>query len=543
MKNLLGIFFVPLAIGLSTSAWAVSDFVSAGDFASAQAAADTAAGKVFFVPAGQTVTVQVPTPVAPAAPDIQTTLNNISRWRMGDGAFINVVVPCGTYNNVTKGISVTHAQGKQLSLVAGCSASIYNLASSAVTILNTGAASHALTITLVDASTLGVGDYLRITGAAGTGEYRAAQGLWRITAKSGNAVTLSVPDHRAAINAMTLTAATLQRPPVTLKFAPNTMGAEFYALSIGPNGSLGNLTGFAFVGDKTTAGSNGIGVLDQSYLQTGDGRTAFGVAVADWARHGIWVFRNAQATATGIIASNNTFSGGYAVFGGQLDVTSGTFSANSNGVAATDHGQVNSCGSNFNGNDIGTYANDSSNILSCNSTAYYNVTGFYTFLSSFSYLQGATAAANIGFGVQTETASQAYVNGMNSGSPPANGADLYSPAKDTIGPSLALNYSGPGAATAFSPLIASQIQFAGAAPGVAACGTSPSLSASAKDWSGTITSGTGATTCRLNFSVGHAGPLDCNVSSYGAAATYAVDVNGISLAGVTASTKYSYFCR
>ena len=89
--------------------------------------------------------------------------------------------------------------------------------------------------------------------------------------------------------------------------------------------------------------------------------------------------------------------------------------------------------------------------------------------------------------------------------------------------------------------------FGGPAPTLSACGTSPTLSASATDSSGTITVGTGTvTSCSLTFGAGFSATPDCLVSPHNltlAGAAYVPTANGITFTATSLTSQVlTYRC-
>lgn len=86
-----------------------------------------------------------------------------------------------------------------------------------------------------------------------------------------------------------------------------------------------------------------------------------------------------------------------------------------------------------------------------------------------------------------------------------------------------------------------------AAGNLSACGTSPSISATATDMAGTITTGSAITTCTLTFATATGNAPTCLVTSRGGTApTYATADNAttatLTLSVAVASTAYDYWC-
>lgn len=76
------------------------------------------------------------------------------------------------------------------------------------------------------------------------------------------------------------------------------------------------------------------------------------------------------------------------------------------------------------------------------------------------------------------------------------------------------------------------------------CGTSPSIATGSNDLAGTITTGSGATTCIITFAAAYAAAPACQISAEGTAVrpTYTTTTTTINMSVSIASTVYHYIC-
>lgn len=340
------------------------------------------AGNFYIVPAGETATVTVPGD----EPTIQAALAAIAKWQPQEGSVMEIVVAksAAPYAYTTP-IIVDHPYGRQLRIRASANGDSYTY-SSLVSIGDAGAGNHSVVITLASVVGLAVGRYLRLTNPVGTGNYRNLAGFWKITDITGNDVTLLNTDRRPTFGATTMSACSLLLPPVQIDFASFSVSGEFYGLEVRQPFGTQTLVGWdqiALVGDGSTAASNGVGVFDGVSMSVGDGRTFAGMCLANWKRNGLWVFRQAQITATGLVVSGCGGSGVNCILGGQSDITTAVSTGNvTQGYVSGDGSLVNVAGSLAAGNTNNFYCNTGSHMVAVNaksgaavSTAFMSLSG------------------------------------------------------------------------------------------------------------------------------------------------------------------------
>lgn len=398
----------------------------------AQAAADLLHGETYIVPAGQTVTVAVPSQQA----TIQLALAAIAKWQVQQGGVIQIVVAKAASPYVyNAAIVFDHPFGRQIQIKASAGGTAYTF-SSLVSIGNAGAGNHSVVLTLSSVTGLSVGRYLRLINPTGTGNFRKLAGFWKITDITGSDITLLNTDQRATFGATSLAGCSLLLPPVQIDFSGFSVSGEFYGLEVRQDLGTQILVGWdqiALVGDGATAASNGVGVLDGVRFSVGDGRSTAGLCIANWKRNGLWVFRQAQITATGLVISSCGSNGVNCILDGQADITTSVSTGNvAQGFAAVDGGAVNVASSTAAGNTNGFYCNNAgARMVAVNAKAGDNIT------ASFYALNGgvidAAGANSIGSGNAyfCGPGGRMYAHGATTDLSSPN--DFYPP-KDTNGP-------------------------------------------------------------------------------------------------------------
>lgn len=298
----------------------------------AQAAADRSLGQLLFVPAQAKIVVAVPG----QAPDIAAALSAIGNWRMGSGAFVTIEVAPGTYDQ-TGSIIVDHPEGRSIGIAAsGPAPSLRFVALAGIVAGQQGR--YDVTLQLASTDGLKVGDYLRITATAGAGLHEGLQGLFETVALDTSSVTLrsqnAIPDPAG----ITLTAATIFKPAVQLRFPKIAAGSEFFGLDI--RTALGNLDNIAIIGDGASPYSSGVRIGDAAYLVTGTGGGTGGLSVAHWGRNCLWAFRNATVIADGVTVSDCATNGVQALQGAQIEAARGIATGSTFGFTAVNGGQI-----------------------------------------------------------------------------------------------------------------------------------------------------------------------------------------------------------
>lgn len=380
-----------------------ADVVHVGNYANAQAAADAAHGRLFFIPAGESVTVTVPGQKA----TIDEALDAVARWVPGPDSLIIISIASGTYTRdmslTTNGngeIVIDHPLGNRLQIKAASGYGTLTF-SSLGTITNTGAGNHSVEITLSSAATVSVGDWIRITSTTGTGDHYTIRGFWEVTAKASNTITIKVTDRRAAWNATTVSAMTLYRVPVLFKYT-NPPGTEFYGIDIRTClGDAGGITGVAanngfaaigLVGPASGLANSGVRVSYGAKLYSASGS----LNIANFGRNGVWAFGNSQ-TYLDQAAITNCSTTGMAFLesaNGQI-IRSIVSGCSATGISATTGAALSASSVVVCGNDRGfDAANRGGGIEAGTAVIWGNATGFRAQHGGFGSVSGATLGYN-----------------------------------------------------------------------------------------------------------------------------------------------------
>lgn len=420
--------------------------VVAEAWATAQLAADNAHGLIYFVPAGATVYVDVPSQKA----TIDEALDAVARWIPAPDSSIVIRIASGIYTRdmqlTTNGngeIVVDHPFGNRLSIQAASGYGALTF-SSLGTITNTGSGNHSVVVNVTNASSVAVGDWLRISATTGTGDHYTLRGFWEVTGKATNAITLKVTDKRTSWNATTVSAMTVQKVPVLFKFT-NPSGSEFYGLdvrtSLGDASGIGSaLNGFSaigLVGPNSGSANSGIRVSYGAKLYSASGS----INVGNFGRNGIWCF-GASHTYLDAAAVTNCGTTGLAFLEGANGQIIRTIANGCVvGISATTGAAVSASQTVVCGNTRGFDAADRGGGISAGSCICWgNATGFRAQQGGF----GSVASATFGYNT---TGCKVEVSGgrisVASISNTSNTTD-YNPVLNLLdGDSLIYDASGP----------------------------------------------------------------------------------------------------
>lgn len=189
---------------------------SPSDFTSVQAAADASWYEPFFVPGNSTVVVPC------LDGDIQDALNKIALWLIPESSLVDIQVAAGLFN-LSQNVTVEGASSQSIK-ISDAGEDTLTLSSFGAITGTTGA--YDVTLNLGDATLAVVGKTLAITNATGTGSFEALNGLFRITGKTGNQITIRVPFPLAGFTA-SLTTATLRAARTVLDFSTTSNNVAF----------------------------------------------------------------------------------------------------------------------------------------------------------------------------------------------------------------------------------------------------------------------------------------------------------------------------
>lgn len=467
----------------------------------AQPAADLAHGKLFFVPSGAQVTIDVPR----QAPDIAAALRAIADWHVAGGAFVNVRIAPGRYD-LTTAIVIDHPDGRRIGLSAAIAAQPVRFAGFVSSVPAEGGASD-ITIRLDTTRGLALGDYLRVTKTAGEGAPAELQGLFPVIAIVGDAVTLRSRNRALALRGTALSSAEIFKPAVQIRILPGHPEHEFYGLDV--QTALGMLNNVAIIGDGIHPYSSGVRVGDAAYLLTGTGGGTGGLSIANWGRNCLWAFRNATAITDGLTVSGCGTSGVIALQGGQIEAARSIATGSGYGFAAIDGGQVTCSGCQAVGNNTNFFAISGGVMVAPNSFAYGSSkggTGYFAQAGGFIWAVGAEARRN-------QSGFYADAGRIN-----AAGAKASENRSYQFFPSF--NHEGTSGGRIFGAKASP--------PSVEGCGEG--ASASGTDMGGEIRPGPSVAHCRIGFRVAFTTPPNCSLTQKsGVPVKFDVDAEGITL--------------
>lgn len=431
----------------------IRTIVTDGDYSTAQQAATAALGKAYFVAAGATVTVTVPTDAA----DLQAAMTAIARWVIPASATVTISLPSGVTAS-TSPYSLQHPYGARIKIEGAAVVTTTATASGAVT---GSSGAWAVPLTVASAAGISVGDYLLLRNVAGTGQYKLFSGMCKVSAIVGSTVTVTNTAKNAAWPTAALSAADITVLKTTLSFTGcDGLDIDGVVGSIDKVALAGNHTGgtvglisqraaqgakakgYVFLGQNVGISSFGDGGI---YAQYGGTVDAAYICVADClvynvvGQHGGTVMANygistgcaqigfagsnsGDVSAEYSIAVGNGTYGYYTQSGGSLtNPYSYAWSNVSDGMRAAWGGSIRgqNVGAQYNGG-AGAFAVGGFIVCPSSTCSNNSSSGLYAEGGANIYASSVTCSSNIGYGMYadgavidcpTSTASSNTING------------------------------------------------------------------------------------------------------------------------------------
>lgn len=354
----------------------IKDFGASGDGVTNDAAALVAAlatGKQVYVPKGSYFSLD--------AAQAKVFVENLGRVAPEEATIFNLP---GEEISISTFVDVYNPDAIKIRVVG------QNVASVGVTaVASAGGASKNLSITytLSNAANVSVGDYILVTSSVGTGNHRVVEGCFKVTAKSGNDVTVKHTMNAAWPSAaFTFTSATCYPIKTVLRWPINSAGLRIGA-------SFGELRNLVIAGSfDISSGSASDSPGDGLQVGTAPNTLATGLNESEQLNTGaVWASRvgfvewqgNGVQTAgghfygTNVSACSNGWRGFQASRAGSVEAKFSSAVGNgSSGYEAEAEGWMNADASVATGNQQqGYYAIGSGTILAGRSHALYNQTG------------------------------------------------------------------------------------------------------------------------------------------------------------------------
>ncbi|WP_315132778.1 right-handed parallel beta-helix repeat-containing protein [Achromobacter marplatensis] len=379
------------------------DIVTGGDFPSAQAAADASLDRIFFVPAGGTVYVDVPE----KRTSLPAAIQAISQWSVPSTSSVVIRIAAGSYsseettvmdNSFGENITITGPEVVQTTSITG-------LSGTAGTRGN-----YSVTLAVQSNGGMVVGDWVGIEGTVGTGRHKVLRGFYQITSVSPGTITLRVRLWDALFPAMTVTGGSVYLVPAVIKVSnTDAFVLRSSAVTLQNIGFVGNMWDYWNEADilGTEKGTHGIYVSSNTIIDgtgaagganpfalNGSGLSANRVYVADFDQQGICVSNGGGIYGRNLWASSCGRRGFYAASSASIEARFSGASANYRDGAIADYGGCfNTSGFEGNGNRLnGAFAINGGSVVAVN--------------SSFE--------GNLGYGIEARAGSYVTIDGASS---------------------------------------------------------------------------------------------------------------------------------
>lgn len=291
----------------------VMDFGAIGDgvtdSASAFVNASAATSQVVRVPVGNFV-------VNLTQANSSAILDLLKRIRV-DG-FLSIFVPVGVVT-LTEQVVINSPDLNRIQIVG--SAPVTKTVTSLVSVTGSAKA-YSVTLNIPSSTGISVGDYAILRILAGTGDYDAHSGIWRITAVGAGQVTVLNTHHAAAFPAGEIKNGTL----TVLKSRFQFNGCDGFRFEGGE--ALARLDQFAIVGDWSvsagtgTAGAHGLVMClpvitggassNANFSPSGNGIAGPVLGVSGFGEQGIVCAGRSHLVANYVVSSSNRKRGWYA---------------------------------------------------------------------------------------------------------------------------------------------------------------------------------------------------------------------------------------
>ncbi|OOE15111.1 hypothetical protein BSR09_00460 [Stutzerimonas degradans] len=298
-----------------------------------------------------------------------------------------VNLPAGVFDQADRTvISMTNASRGQIRGAAPVTLTFSSLGA----VSSTGAGDHSVTINFADASQVQVGDWIICRALTGTRQ-AVMRGMWEVTGKVGNAVTLKNTARVAALPTLNITGGSFFLMRTVLRYPNNTVGL-YVNCEFGVSSQLtSGIRDLAVVGSGAGAGAVGV------FVETGCQLTMrYEVGIANFGSHGIEGIYGAIIRAQNSAVSGCGENAYYALAGVTIEAVGGCAGGNGGyGFVSTTDSNITCAGFSASGNANGVSSAESSTFTGDNGFIEDNVTtGNYTSGLSKARIRSASVRGN-----------------------------------------------------------------------------------------------------------------------------------------------------
>lgn len=403
----------------------MSDIVTQGDFASAQAAVIPALNKPYLVPDDSSIVLNVPADVATWF----DAMSAIAEWSIPSSSLLTINLAEGTTTSANT-VIIDHPNAENI-VVSGAA----NPVSCTITGYNSvagGRGNYLVTLNVNASAGLLAGHWVAIRDTVGTGRYRNLNGFYEVTAvPTGTTIQVRVRLWDAAFPAMTFSAGNVYRVRTLIKFQ-NKDGViiRSSAATIYNVGIIGNMWDYWLEGNitGTEKGTHGVYVSSNTivdgagtpgganpYGLAGGALAAVGLHVADFDQQGFTAAGGAGIFGRNLYAASCGRRGYYVGTSAAIEVKfTYVTTCYRDGIIADYGGAFNGSLIYSNGNRLaGGFANNGASFIAPNSEFTGNLFGIDIRAGSGGFVDASLLSLNTQNGASFEYGASGSVSGAD----------------------------------------------------------------------------------------------------------------------------------
>jgi hypothetical protein len=342
-------------------------------------------------------TINVPNDYA----TLQAALDSLKNVWIPKDVTVTIQVAAGNYA-ITSPITINHPCGNQIQIIG---ANPVKTTISSIGTVSGSAGNYSVPINVASAAGMAVGQIVIVSNVTGSGNYSVINGAWKITAISGNQITVTNTFQGSSFPSVSVSGGNV----ACLQTIIQANGCHGIVLSGGT--TLGNISNVAIIGNGT-AGYNGlyVGYVPISgNIYDSPAIISYGtnLGINGFGNSGVFI-NNHGSLLAGLIASSNNGSNGFVAGQGSTIYAISPLISTGNKIS-------------------GFIVSNGSSISASSSTASGNGTyGFAATAGGAIYATNSTASGNANSDYYVWLESSIYASGY-AGSP------AFSPAINTVG--------------------------------------------------------------------------------------------------------------
>lgn len=401
------------------------DITTGADYSTAQLAANASFGRIFFVPDGADVTIDVPA----QCPTLRNAIDAIDQWSIPSTSTVTINIADG-HQFTNKAAVITHPNAERLTIngpVMSVNCQVTGL------IGTTGSrGNYIATLAVSSVAGLAVGNWLSMRDIAGSsGPYKIFNGVYQVTAIGTGTVSVRIRLWTAAFPAMTLTGGkvykfnaviqSLNCDGLIIKSATPTINYLHFAGNMWDYWSEVDIFGTekgthgVYIGSNTIVDGAGTPGGENPYGISGGSLSGKFIGTADFDQQGFTTAGSSGLFGQYLVSSSCGRRGFYVGSGSAMEVKFSVSStqyrdaviADYNGAFNTSYFEGHGC------RGAGAFANNGGKFIAPNSHFWFNATGMDIRAGCGGYFDAGSAKYNIGDGAHYEGGAGGSVSGTD----------------------------------------------------------------------------------------------------------------------------------